>query len=328
MKGSIMKQPISIVLTKWLLVVIGCLGLSAQAQPEKFSSKPLQLIVPWGPGGGADIMGRLAARWLETDLKSTVVVQNMPGATGSIGLRKMVAEGADGLTIGVLTGDTLTMAAYPESQFKLNETTTLGVMIRQASGLFAKFDGPFKSWDDVIAASKAKPGSINVAITGSNSPDELTIKYLETKGIQMVTVPFTKPGERYVAVLGGHVELLYEQAGDIKAHIDNKSLRPLIFFAPKRLAEPFSQVPVSADYGYEVLLPQTRSIIANAKGDPKRLQAISASLARWAASPEFTKYLKDQYAEPDSFVAMKDAQKFLEGEVQSFQKINRIVGGK
>jgi tripartite-type tricarboxylate transporter receptor subunit TctC len=320
-----MRQHIRHILACGITAVMAVVSTGAVAQAEKFPSKPMNLIVPWGPGGGADIMGRLAARWIESDLKTTVVVNNLPGATGSIGLRKMVSEPADGHTIGVLTGDTLTMAALPGSPFKLGETRTLGIMIRQASGLFAKFDGPYKSWDDVVAAAKAKPGTISVAITGANSPDELTIKYLETKGIRMITVPYTKPGERYVSVLGGHVDLLYEQAGDVRSHIDSKAMRPVLFFAPKRLAEPFADVPVSADYGYDVLLPQTRSILAHAKTDPRRLEALSASLARWAATPEFAKYLKDQYAEPDSFVPMANAQNFLEAEIQSFQKINGIV---
>lgn len=320
-----MRQHIRHILATGITAVMALASTGAVAQADKFPSKPMNLIVPWGPGGGADIMGRLAARWIESDLKTTVVVNNLPGATGSIGLRKMVSEPADGHTIGVLTGDTLTMAALPGSPFKLGETRTLGIMIRQASGLFAKFDGPYKSWDDVVAAAKAKPGTISVAITGANSPDELTIKYLETKGIRMITVPYTKPGERYVSVLGGHVDLLYEQAGDVRPHIDSKAMRPVLFFAPKRLAEPFADVPVSADYGYDVLLPQTRSILAHAKTDPKRLEALSASLARWAATPEFAKYLKEQYAEPDSFVPMANAQKFLEAEIQSFQKINGIV---
>jgi tripartite-type tricarboxylate transporter receptor subunit TctC len=248
------------------------------------------------------------------------VVQNIPGATGSIGLQRLVNIGTDGHAIGVLTGDTLTMAAFPQSPFKLSETVALGVMIRQPSGLFAKFDGPYKSWNDVIAAAKKKP--INVAITGPNSPDEVTVNYLISKGINLVNIPYPKPAERYMAVLGGHVELLYEQAGDLKSHLEAKSLRPLIFFSSKRISAPFADIPVSPDFGYDILLPQTRSIIAKANVDPKRLEVISSSLEKFANTPEFSNYLRDQYAAPDSFIPMRSAQKFLENEVLSFQKIN------
>ena len=110
-----------------------------------------------------------------------------------------------------------------------------------------------------------------------------------------------------------------------RSHLEAKSLRPLIFFASKRISAPFADVPVSSDFGYEVLLPQTRSIIAKANVDPKRLEVISNSLEKFANTPEFSNYLRDQYAAPDSFIPMRNAQKFLENEVLSFQKINESL---
>jgi len=298
-------------------------GATPAVGQERFPSRPVEVVVPWGPGGGADILGRFVAKWMESDLQGWFPVINLPGATGSIGLQKMVASGNDAHAIGVLTGDTLTMAALPDSPFKFGEIVALGVMIRQPSGLFAKGDGRFKSWSDVVAADKAKPGSITVAITGANSPDEATVNYLAGKGISLISVPFARPGERYTSVLGGHVDLLYEQAGDIKGNLDSKAMRPLIFFATQRLAAPFADVPVSAELGYEVLLPQMRAIVAKAGTDPRRLEVLAASLGRYAATPEFAAYLRDQYAQPDSYIPMKDAQRFLEGEIAAFQKVLR-----
>ncbi len=303
-----------------LAVACASVGAPAAAQ-ERFPSKPVEVVVPWGPGGGADILGRFVAKWLEADLKASFPVINQPGATGTIGLQRMVANGGDAHSIAVLTGDTLTMAAFPNSPFKLNDIVALGVMIRQPSGLFAKGDGRFQSWADVVAADKAKPGSISVAITGPNSPDETTVNYLASKGIKLVSVPFSRPAERYTSVLGGHVELLYEQAGDIKGHLDSKAMRPLIFFATQRLGAPFADVPVSAELGYDILLPQMRAIVAKAGADPRRLEALSTSLGRYAATPEFANYLRDQYALPDSYIPIRDAQRFLEGEISAFQTL-------
>ena len=310
-----------------LCCALALASVTAYAQ-DRYPSKPVEVIVPWGPGGGADILGRLVAKWLEADFKAPFTVLNLPGATGTIGLQKMVANGADAHSIGVLTGDTLTMAAFADSPFKLAEVVALGVIIRQPSGLFAKGDGRFTSWQDVIAADKAKPGSVTVAITGANSPDEATVNYLGSKGLKLVNVPYARPGERYTAVLGGHVDLLYEQAGDIKGHLDSKSLRPLIFFASQRLSAPFADVPVSAELGYDILLPQMRAIVASASADPRRLEALSSSIGRYAATPEFAAYLRDQYAQPDSYIPMRGAQRFLEGEISAFQKVLRSGAGK
>ena len=304
-----------------LLPLVSLSYINPSYAQKVYPAGPIELIVPWGPGGGADVMGRLAARWLESDLKTNVVVQNAPGATGSIGLNKMIQNGATGYSIGVMTGDTLSLGAFPKSPFNFSDVTPLAVLIRQPSGLFINFDSPIKSWDDLIAAAKLKPNSLNVAITGPNSPDESTVNYLGTKGIKLVSIPYPKPSERYIAVLGNQVELLYEQAGDIRGHLDAKKLRPLIFFASKRLPPPFADVPVSSDYGYDILLPQTRSIVAKKGVDPKTLQILANSLNKFSTTPEFSNYLKEQYALPDSYIPMTEANAFLENELAIFKKL-------
>ncbi|MBI3373049.1 MAG: tripartite tricarboxylate transporter substrate binding protein [Betaproteobacteria bacterium] len=303
-----------------LLSAVALWPQPARAQ-DRSPSRPVEVIVPWGPGGGADVLGRLVAKWLETDFKSTFVVINLPGATGSIGIGKMIQGGADARAIAVLTGDTLGLTAQPDSPFKLSDIVALAIMIRQPSGLFSKTDGPYKSWSDVQAAAKANPAGVTVAMTGPNSPDEATVNYLVSKGLRMTNVPYARPGERYAAVLGKHVDLLYEQAGDIKGQLDSKALRPLLFFASQRLPAPFADVPVSVELGYDILLPQTRTIVARAGTDPRQLAAFAASLDRFAGTPEFANYLRDQYALPDSYIAQRDAQKFLEGEVDALKKV-------
>jgi tripartite-type tricarboxylate transporter receptor subunit TctC len=307
------------------LMSLAWCGVQPAAAQERFPSKQVEMIVPWGPGGGADVLGRLVARWLEGELKVAVPVINMPGATGSIGVNRMVANGAEAYSIAVLTGDTLALAAPAEPQVRMGDIAALGVMIRQPSGIFARVDGPYKTWSDVIAAAKAKPGSISVGITGPGSPDEATVAHLGQKGVPLISVGYTRPGERYTAVLGGHVDLLYEQAGDVKGHLDGKALRPLIFFATQRLPAPFADVPVSAELGYEILLPQMRAIIARSSADPKRLALLAATLDRFAQTPEFAAYLRDQYALADSYIPQRDAQRFLENELIA---IRRFVGVK
>lgn len=309
-----------------VLPLISLFHINPAYAQEVYPAGPIELIVPWGPGGGADIMGRMAARWLESDLKTNITVQNVPGATGSIGLNKMIQNGAKGYSIGVMTGDTLSLDAFPKSTFTYSDVIPLAVLIRQPSGLFINYDSPIKSWDDLVAAAKLKPNSINVAITGPNSPDESTVNYLGTKGINLVSIPYPKPSERYVAVLSNQVELLYEQAGDIKSHLEAKKLRPLIFFAPKRLPPPFADVTVSSDYGYDILLPQTRSIVAKKGVDPKKLLVLANSLNKLSTTPEFINYLKEQYALPDSYIQMAEANTFLENELMIFKKLTAKSG--
>lgn len=307
---------------------IACVAPSfAQAQ-EKFPSKPIDVIVPWGPGGGADLLGRILARWLETDLKVSAPVLNYAGASGMIGLGKFTAAAADGYTVAILTGDSLMMAATGNPGFKMTDSVTLGVLVRQPSGIFASVNSRFKSWQDVVTAVRAKPGSVSLAITGPNTADDLTAQYLISKQVSLGGVPYTKPGERYSAVMGGHVDLLYEQAGDVRSFLDAGQLRPLIFFAPKRLPPPFSDVPVSTEFGYEILLPQVRAVLAKAGTDPQRLHELGASVERFTKSSEYIKFIEQQMALPDSFMPAKLAQTFLQSELEASRKLLATYGAK
>ena len=314
-----------------LIQAVGALlaaGVPFARAQERFPSRPVEVIVPWGVGGGADILGRFLSKWLEADLKAPFPVSNMPGASGMIGLGRLVTQPADGQTLAILTGDSLMMAATPAASFKWNDAVALAVLVRQPSAIFAPKGSRFKSWEDVVKESQAKPGTVTLAITGPTTADDLTAKYLASKNVSLVGVPYSKPAERYTAVIGGHVDLLYEQAGDVRGFLENGDLKPLLFFAPKRQAVPFADVPASAEYGYEVLLPQVRAVLARAGTDPQRLQTLNASIERFAKSEEYRRFLEQQVAQPDSFMPLPQAQPFLNGELDALRKLVAQYPGK
>jgi tripartite-type tricarboxylate transporter receptor subunit TctC len=302
------------------------LSLGAGAQ-ERFPSRPMEMMVPWGPGGGADVLGRMVARWLEVDLKASVTVLNAPGAGGTIGLGKLAGAPADGHQLGVLTSDTTMIASLQPTGLKMPDLLALAVMVRQPSGLYGRTEGRFRTWADVVAEARARPGTVSVGTTGPNSPDDLTVAYLGMKGVRMISAGYNRPGERYTAVLGGHVDLLYEQAGDIRGHIEGGKLRPLLFFAQQRLPAPFADVPVTGEFGYDPLPSQARSIVVRAGTEPRRLAALTASLERFAAAPEYANYLREQLALPDSFITTAKAGAFLAEEVEGFRRTTALIGG-
>ena len=213
------------------------------------------------------------------------------------------------------------MAASAAPGFKFSDATTLAVLVRQPSGIFAPTNGKYKSWQEVVKASQAKPNGPSLAITGPNTADDLTARHLASRNVALTTVPYTKPGERYSAVMGGHVDMLYEQAGDVRAFLDAGQMRPLLFFASKRLPAPFADVPVSAEFGYEVLLPQARAVLVKAGTDARRLELLKASVQRFASSPEYLKFLDQQLALPDSFMPADQAHPFLLSELEAMRKL-------
>jgi tripartite-type tricarboxylate transporter receptor subunit TctC len=245
---------------------------------------------------------------MEPTLKVSLPVINVPGATGQNGLTKLATSPADGYTISVMTGDTFSLFASPTARFKLDQFTPLAIMIQQPSGFFANATGPFKTWDDVQKVIKEK--ELRVGMTGYGSPDDLTVNYFKNKGMKFQGVPFAEPGMRYASVVGGQSDILYEQAGDVRSFLDGNQIEPILFFS-KKPVEAFPDVPYSGKLGYEVLLPQFRVVMVRAGTDPAIVKTLSDALADVAKTAEYHDYLKQQYADPDSFVGADKSVQFM-----------------
>jgi tripartite-type tricarboxylate transporter receptor subunit TctC len=287
----------------------------AHAQ-DKYPSRPIELIVPWGPGGGADQLARRLSKLLEPDLKVSIPVINVPGATGNTGMTKLLSAAPDGHTMAILIGDTLATIAVG-GRWKLADVVPLGVMIRQPTGLYVKTDSKYKTFQDLLA--DARNNEVKVAILGFGSADEILINQINTKGAKLRMVPFASPGERYSSILGGHADVLVEQAGDIRSFLDGKQMRPLAFFADAPAAG-FPTIPLAKDSGFPITINQFRSIVVRAGTDPKQVAMLSAALEKAARSPDFVKYLEDELAYADSFIPAAKAGAFLERELKLIEQ--------
>jgi tripartite-type tricarboxylate transporter receptor subunit TctC len=298
-------------------------GLSGMASnivaAEEFPSRPVEFIVPWGPGGGADQVARKLAKLMEPKLKVSMPVVNVSGATGQTGLTKMLTAPADGYSISVFIGDTFALqAGTPAPKWTMQDIEPLGVVIQQASAFLVQEGGRFKNWADLETAAKAD--RLRVGVTGFGSNDDLTVNFFAKRALKFSSVPFPKPGERYAAVIGGHAEVLYEQIGDVRSFVDGKQMKPVILFAEKRDPS-FPEVPTSVELGHKVTLPQFRAIVVKAGTDRKIVKTLADALAEAARDPEYVAYLKDQYAALDSFVAATDTSAFLDNELKAMRQL-------
>jgi putative tricarboxylic transport membrane protein len=281
------------------------------AQAGGYPDHPINFIVPWGPGGGADVLARTAGKIMAQDLGVSVPVINVPGATGMTGMTKLLTSPADGYSMAVLIGDTYALLAGPHPMFSADKVIPLAIMIQQPSGLWVNTKSQWKTWQDFAAAAKKR--TMKIAELGFGSADDITVNYLDSKGLKLQGVPYAKPGLRYTSILGNNVDALYEQTGDVRSYFDGGKIRPLIFFYPQRLNLPqFKDVPVGSEFGYDVTLPQFRAIVVKAGTDPKIVKRLSDEVAKVAQNPEFAAYLKNQYADPHSYVSADDARKFMD----------------
>ena len=303
--------------TGFAALLAAALALVALAQ-DKYPSRPIEFIVPWGPGGGADQLARKAGKLMEDDLKVSFPVVNSPGATGNTGMAKLLAAQPDGYAISILTWDTYALLATTNARWGLKDIIPVALMIKQPSSFLTASNGPLKTWADVEREAKTRP--LKVAVTGFGSPDEITVNYFVARGLKLVPVPFANPSERYTAVLGGHADVLYEQIGDVRSFVDSKQIHPVIVFSDKRFGV-FPDVPASKELGYDITLPQRRAVIMKAGTDPQKVKTIANALAKVAASPEYQAYLKEQYATDDSYFGTDESLKIMEDELAQMKKI-------
>jgi tripartite-type tricarboxylate transporter receptor subunit TctC len=280
---------------------------------EKYPSRPVEFIVPWGPGGGADQVARALAQLLEPELKVSMPILNIPGATGNTGTAKLLSSEPDGHSIAVFIADTLGTLAGGKGRYKLSDLVPLGVVIRQPTGLFVKQDAKWKNFDEMLA--DAKKGEIKAGITGFGSPDEMHVTKFNDLGAKFRSVPFAKPGERYSSILGGHADVLVEQAGDVKSFLESKQMRPILFFAEKPQVG-YEDTPLASKYGVNFAISQFRSVVMRAGTDPKQVAVMAAAIGKAAQSETFKKYLRDQLAFDDSYIPADKAGAFIAEQLQ------------
>jgi len=283
---------------------------------DRYPSRPIEFVVPWGPGGGADQLARRLGKWIEAELKVSVPVVNVPGATGNTGMTKLLTAPADGHTMAILIGDTLATIAGGAGRWKLADVIPLGIMIRQPTGLFVKNDSKYKTLDDLLG--DARKQEIKVAILGFGSVDEILVSQLTAKGAKLRLVPFASPGERYASILGGHADVLCEQAGDIRSFLDSNQMRPLVFFADAP-APGFARVQLAKDAGFPIVISQFRAVVVRSGTDAKQVSVLGSAIEKAAQTPDFSKYLQDEFAYADSFIGLKGAASFLERELRSIE---------
>jgi len=302
------------------LAIVLIFSIGAQAQAAGFPARPIDLIVPWGAGGGADQLGRSISPILENILKVSVPVINIPGAVGGMGLAQLKAARKDGYTISVFTADSVGADSQGKLAVHMDEFDPLARLMLAPSYFMVHYDSQFKTFEELINYAKENPDKLKVAITGSGSPDDLTVKYLANKGIKMISVPYPKPGERYASVLGKHNEILYEQAGDVYQFIEAKKMRPLVIFYPNRV-DAFPDVPSIKEFGFEIFLPQYRGVLINQGVPNDPVEVLTKALKKTYEHPDYQKFLKQQYCTPDSYMAPKDFKAFIKEDFESYKAL-------
>jgi tripartite-type tricarboxylate transporter receptor subunit TctC len=223
----------------WFLFVLAPFVSPAQAQTaaSPYPSKVIRLIVPWPAGGTTDIVGRVVGQKLSESLGQPVVVDNRPGASGSVGTEIMVRAPADGYTLLVSSMGTHAMNQffYKLGYDPVEDVAPLSMLVNVPAALAAHPSVPFSNVKGLVAAAKARPGSLNVA-SGSNAYQLFFELFKSTANVKLEHVRYRGAGPAMNDLLGGQVEMLITGLPAITPHAKTGKLKVIAVTNSKRAA--------------------------------------------------------------------------------------------
>lgn len=234
------------------LVVAATLLSGGAAFAQNWPAKPVTFVVPFPPGGSVDPLARLIGAKLSDALGQQFVVDNKPGAAGSIGAAAVAKAAPDGYTfLFVFDTHAVNPALISNLPFDTRKDLAPVTLVGTAPMAIATApDKPYKSFDDVIKASKAKPKSVSYGTVGSGSLGHLTMTLVgQAAGIDIVHVPYRGGGPMVQDAMGGHTELAIGSVAVISPHVRSGKLRAIAVTGDKR-THVLPDVPALAESGF------------------------------------------------------------------------------
>lgn len=200
----------------WAATAAAVAATPVWAQASDWPSKPIKLIVPFPPGGPADVMGRLVAQVLGTALKATVVVENKAGAGGNVGTDQIAKAAPDGYTLGLSAVSSLAIAPtlQPKLPYNVERDLTPISLVGVARGaLVAHPSAPFNDLKGLIAYAKANPGKLAYGSSGVGTSNHLQGEYLSMRaGIELLHIPYKGTAPLAQDLLGGAIPMAFESS--------------------------------------------------------------------------------------------------------------------
>jgi tripartite-type tricarboxylate transporter receptor subunit TctC len=289
------------------------------AKAQTFPSKPVTLIVPWTPGGTTDVALRALATATERHLGRSIVIENRPGAGGTLGPAQMAALAKpDGYTVSQLPISVFRLPFISRTSYDPAKDFTFIIgLTGYTFGVVVRSDAPWKTFHDVLAAGKANPGTLTYGTAGAATTPHITMEQIaKQQGIKLVHVPFKGSAELTTALLGGHIHALADATG-WAPQVNEGKLRLLVSWGASRTRN-WPTVPTLKEIGIDIVSNSPYGI-----GGPKGMD------------PEIVKVLHDAFKkgldEPSNLAAMAqfDQERFyLSSEEYHVFAMQQIVQEK
>ena len=307
-----------------LALLIGSTLLSTGYAAD-FPTKEIRLIVPWNVGGSNDISARLISRIL-SEQGINVLVDNVPGATGAIGMTKAATAEPDGYTIGMGTSSTLSMIAQNLTPLRNDQFAPIARVTTDQLLLLVPADGP-ANLEAFLDTVKKNPGKISIGTPGSNNLNHIfAVMSGRVVNTDIITVPYTGGSKVVVDLAGKQLDAAVLKPSESKAQIDAGLVRPIGVFANERI-KALPNVPTFKEKGYDVFpygpLLQMAYLVAPAKTPPAIQERLIAIFSKAIQDPRFKQASEDGGSKVDDSTG-----KALGNEINAVTKTLSVVGKK
>jgi tripartite-type tricarboxylate transporter receptor subunit TctC len=308
-----------------LILIIGglmCLD-KAIGKESSFPTKPIELVCPYGAGGSTSMGTRIIAGTLSELLGVPVIVNNKPGAGGSIGAAYVAKSKSDGYTLFVFnSGSNGVTPAIRSVEYKNADFELFGQYAIQTLAMVVKNDAPWKSLEELVIYAKKNPGTLKYATSGIGTSAHFGMELFKSaaEGLKIDHVPFKSGPEYIAALLGGHVHMGILFLVDIKGPVEAGKLRILATATEKRL-EDYPDIPTFSELGYPEVKLTAWYGIAAPNGVPREISdKLKDALYKTFQHPEVKKMLIHIGFVP-VFRDAEQFKKFVSEEEKKFQKI-------
>ena len=306
-----------------LLVTLALL-VAAPAVAQDWPTKPVKFIVPFPPGGSVDPLARLLGVKLSDSLKQQFVVENKPGASGSIGAAQAAKSPPDGYTfLFVFDTHAVNPALIPNLPFDTAKDLAPVMLVGTAPMAIATNAAkPYRSFDDVIKAAKARPETVTYGTVGNGSLGHLTMTLVQqAAGIRLVHVPYKGGGPMTQDAIGGQVELAIGSVAVLAGHVKGGKLRAVAVTGDKR-SHVMPDVPALAEQGFKGFSALAWWGIFAPAATPKPIvDKFHAELVKAVNLPEVRKTLTETLGMDLQASSPEGLQKWLADEMQRWAKV-------
>ncbi len=233
----------------------GALALLSTKMPalaaSQFPDREITFIVPWNAGGSNDIMAR-ALQPLLKDSGVSIIVENQPGATGAIGMRRVATSTPDGYTVGMGTSSTLAYAAQGRTQLRNEQFTHIALVSTDPNLLLVPESSPIKTIEEFLDHMKKNPGSVSIGTPGNYNVNHIFASTTALlAGVGYLNVPYTGGAKVITDLAGGQIQAAVLKPSESIGQITSHMVRPIGIFANERLSL-LPDVPTFKERGFDV----------------------------------------------------------------------------